>query len=196
MPFFNKIKRLLARIKTRLYYSIFFKRIGKRSKIIRPLSLKNTKYITIGKNVTINDKVFMMVEKTPKYETPSLIIGDGCTFGNFNHIVSSNSVKIGNNVLTADRVYISDNIHEYEDIKRPISYQPIKSKRPTEIGDDCWLGENVCVICAKIGKHCVIGANSVVTSDIPDYSVAVGIPAKVIKQYDFDLGKWIKVKND
>lgn len=66
--------------------------------------------------------------------------------------------------------------------------------KPTlSVGDDTWIGTNV-VIAGNIhvGKHCVIGANSVVTKDIPDYSVAAGIPAKVIKRYDFDKGEWIK----
>ena len=55
-----------------------------------------------------------------------------------------------------------------------------------EIGDGTWIGENVCIIGASIGKQCVIGANSVVLKDIPDYCVAVGLPAKVIKKYNFE----------
>lgn len=62
------------------------------------------------------------------------------------------------------------------------------------IGEGSWLGTNVVVVGkVRIGKHCVIGANSVVTKDIPDYSVAVGIPAKVIKKYDFANEEWVKV---
>lgn len=64
-----------------------------------------------------------------------------------------------------------------------------------EIGEGTWLGENVCVIGAKIGKHCVIGANSVVTKDIPDYSIAVGAPARIIKQYNFKENVWKVVEN-
>ena len=58
------------------------------------------------------------------------------------------------------------------------------------IGRDSWRGENVCVLGAKIGRHCVIGANSVVTKDIPDYCIAVGIPARIIKRYCFDSQTW------
>lgn len=61
------------------------------------------------------------------------------------------------------------------------------------IADDVWIGANSVIIGpCKIGKHSVIGANSVVTSDIPEYSVAVGTPAKVIKHYDFTKGQWVK----
>ena len=72
--------------------------------------------------------------------------------------------------------------------------QPIIQNGTVEIGERSWLGENVCVLGAIIGKHCVIGANSVVTHDIPDYSVAVGAPAKVIRKYDFSSKEWIKVE--
>ena len=84
-------------------------------------------------------------------------------------------------------------MHGYEDIETPIKKQPIVQKKEVYIGDGSWLGENVCVIGASIGKHCVIGANSVVTKDIPDYSIAVGSPAKVIKQFDFKENKWVRV---
>ena len=74
----------------------------------------------------------------------------------------------------------------------PILKQKIKQIGTVVIGEGSWLGENVCVIGANVGKNCVIGANSVVTKDIPDYSVAVGVPAKVIKSYNFSSKKWEK----
>lgn len=62
------------------------------------------------------------------------------------------------------------------------------------IDDGTWLGTNVVIVGnVHVGKHCVIGANSVVTKDIPDYSVAAGIPAKVIKRYDFEKEEWVRV---
>ena len=61
------------------------------------------------------------------------------------------------------------------------------------IGSGSWIGENACILGVIIGKQCVIGANSVVTKDIPDYSVAVGIPAKVIKKYNFETQQWERV---
>lgn len=63
------------------------------------------------------------------------------------------------------------------------------------IGDGSWLGKNVVVIGnVSIGKNCVIAANSVVTKDVPDYSIAAGIPARVIKRYDFDRKEWVKLQ--
>ena len=125
----------------------------------------------------------------------NLSIGRSSVFGYNNHITCVRSVNIGDFVLTANNVYISDNIHEYEDITKPIIDQPIKFKRAVEIGDGSWIGENVSIIGANVGRNSVIGANSVVTQDIPDYSVAVGAPAKVIKRFDFYLQEWVKVEN-
>ena len=120
-----------------------------------------------------------------------LTIGSRCVLGYNNHIAAVREVVIGDDVLTANNVYISDNIHCYEDINTPIMRQPVRFKQSVYIGQGAWIGENVCVIGANIGRNCIIGANSVVTSDIPDFSVAVGVPARVIKQYDHVLCEWV-----
>ncbi|MFD2601213.1 acyltransferase [Flavobacterium suzhouense] len=148
--------------------------------------------ISIGENVYIAYRSWLAALPLTGAEHCELIIGDGTSIGNLNHIYATKSIIIGKDVLTADKVYISDNLHGYEDVSLPIIKQPIKQIATVVIGDGCWLGENVCVIGAKIGKNCVIGANSVVTKDIPDYSVAVGSPAKVIKRYCFETNQWIK----
>jgi acetyltransferase-like isoleucine patch superfamily enzyme len=89
-------------------------------------------------------------------------------------------------------VYITDQNHGYEDVTRPISQQS-QPELPVVIGDGSWLGHGAVVLPGvTIGKHVVIGANSVVTKDIPDFSVAVGSPAKVIRQYDETHG-WVNV---
>lgn len=101
---------------------------------------------------------------------------------------------IGRNVLTADRVYISDNIHKYEDIDMPIKDQGIIHKKDVVIGDGTWIGENACIIGASLGRNVIVGANSVVTKDVPDYCVVVGIPARIIKRYNGNTKQWEKVK--
>jgi lipopolysaccharide O-acetyltransferase len=73
------------------------------------------------------------------------------------------------------------------------AYQQLQTG-PITIGEGCWIGQNVIVLPdVNIGDKCVIGANSVVTKDIPSYSIAVGMPAKVIKKYNFELHRWVKV---
>ena len=139
--------------------------------------------MSIGTGATIQSYSWLIAWKIDNYD-PELSIGPGCAIGDFNHIAAVRKVIIGNNVLTANRVYISDNLHSFEDITKPVMHQPIKFKSEVIIGDGAWLGENVCIIGAKVGKNSVIGANSVVTRDIPDFCVAVGSPAKVIKRYN------------
>ena len=123
-----------------------------------------------------------------------LRIGANTVIGNYNHIYATSSIIIENDVLTADKVYISDCSHSYEDVNIPIIKQQIKQLSNIVIGRGAWIGENVCIIGASVGRNSVIGANSVVTHNIPDYCVAVGIPARVIKKYNFNTQKWEKVE--
>lgn len=125
-------------------------------------------------------------------KTSILRIGKNSVIGNYNHIYATSSIIIEDEVLTADKVYISDCTHSYEDVGTPVIQQAIKQLKEVVIGRGAWIGENVCIIGASVGKNSVIGANSVVTKDIPDYSVAVGSPAKVIKRFDKNINTWIK----
>jgi acetyltransferase-like isoleucine patch superfamily enzyme len=84
-------------------------------------------------------------------------------------------------------------LHAYEDISQPIIRQQVLFKGEVVIGDGCWIGENACIIGASVGRNSVIGANAVVTRDIPEYSVAVGAPAVVIRRFDKTLGRWVSV---
>jgi acetyltransferase-like isoleucine patch superfamily enzyme len=90
-------------------------------------------------------------------------------------------------------VYITDQNHGYEDTSVPISQQS-QPERAVVIGDGSWLGHGSVVLPGvTIGRHVVIGANSVVTKDIPDFSVAVGVPARVVRRFDESRQEWIQV---
>ncbi|GHU73570.1 hypothetical protein FACS189413_18070 [Bacteroidia bacterium] len=157
------------------------------------MRIEGAKNIYIDNNVYVGYKTSLAAVAHDKIIIPLLKIGRGTSLGNFNHIYCTQSITIGNHVLTAGSVYISDNLHSYEDVNIPIIKQPIKQINPVIIGDGTWLGENVCVIGSTIGKNCVIGANSVVTKDIPDCCVAVGAPAKIIKKYNIQTDTWEEV---
>jgi acetyltransferase-like isoleucine patch superfamily enzyme len=163
------------------FYKGKFGYFGNKSLIFNPLKITGKKNIFISNNVTVNKYTWLAASPDTNQSTCKLVIGDGCQIGHFNHIYATNEIVIEDNVLTADKVYISDNSHSYNDISKPIMYQKVVQLNKVKIGSGSWIGENVCIIGASIGKNCVIGANSVVTKDIPDYSVAVGAPAKVIK---------------
>lgn len=123
-----------------------------------------------------------------------LIIKDGTQINENLEISCNNFIEIGENVLIGRNVFIGDNIHTYEQITQPVLKQDLSKGGKTIIEDDCWIGTGACILKdVVIGKHSIIGANSVVTKNVPPYSVSVGVPARVIKKYDFEIEKWIKV---
>lgn len=193
MKLLKKIATAPNRILNYLCYKVRLRSFGWPSQIVSPLRINGSRNIFIGKHVFIQYKTWLAAEPLTGGKKCQLVIEDGCTIGHFNHIYATKSIVLHKNILTADKVYISDNMHGYEDINIPIIKQPIVQNKTIEIGEGSWLGENVCVLGAHIGKHCVIGANSVVTHDVPDYSVAVGAPAKVIKRYNTDTNQWERV---
>lgn len=172
----NKINRNIWILRSKL---MGFKEIGYRSCIYKPLQIDNANTITIGKRVYIAQYSWLMGSNDNS--NTGLVIENNTTIGHFAHIIAYKDVCIEKSVLLADKVFISDCNHAYKNIRIPIQDQGIEFIKPVRIGEGTWIGENVCVCGANIGKQCVIGANSVVTKDIPDYAVAVGNPAKVIK---------------
>jgi len=168
-----------------------FLRLGKYSFINIPLKIDGAQNIEINDFVTIGAYSWIAALPLTGHEC-KLIFGKGSVIGNFNHIYATKRITLGEKVLTADKVYISDNLHGYDRIDIAIMDQPVKQVAEVVIGDGSWLGENVCIIGASVGKNCIIGANSVVTRDIPDYSIAVGAPAKIIKRYCLKENIWKK----
>lgn len=185
-----KIRKTIWYIISHLIYKHQFNKIGKKSMIFKPMQLDDVSSISIEDNVFIAEGAWLMGNR---YKKASISIGNATTIGHFVHLIGKHSITIEDNVLIADKVFISDCSHSYLDVKKPISEQDIIEIAAVVIGSGSWIGENVCICGSTIGKHCVIGANSVVLSDIPDYCVAVGSPAKVIKKYDFIRNEWIKI---
>jgi len=179
------------RIKTILWYRLLFKHIGKGSIVYKPILLERSQNMIINDRVIVKEDSWLLTVNSKAL----LIIDDGCFIGHFNHIHCMGRLYIGKNVITADKVLITDIMHGYEDITIPIHSQPIISKGEVTIGENSWIGENVSVLGCKIGKHCVVGANSVVNNDLPDYCVAVGIPARIVRRYDFDRKVWRKTND-
>lgn len=191
---FSTIKRVKNFISKKIFmliYSRRFKHFGAKVSIISPDIIDGEKYMSIEDNVVIQKSSWLLAFKQNDLE-PELIISKGTNIGRYSHIVALGKVLIKENVLIADKVYISDNIHQYTDIKVPIKNQIIEFKSEVIIGENSWIGENVSIIGAKIGKHCIVGSNSVVTKDIMNFSVVAGIPAQYIKRYDEMIGKWRK----
>lgn len=120
-----------------------------------------------------------------------VFIGNNTLIGMGNVLIGP--VTIGNNVIFAQNVVASGLNHEYRDVAVPIHEQKVTTAKIV-VEDDCWIAANVVLTSGiTIGKHCVIAAGSVVTKDIPPYSVAAGNPAKPIKQYDAASKEWVRV---
>ncbi len=149
-----------------------------------PATIMNERYIRIGSNTMIGPDVSLSAGMVPGQECvtdPVVRIGDRCLIGRGSGLVGHLAIDIGDDVWTGQYVYITDQNHGYDDPLLPISKQS-QPERPVIIGDGSWLGHGTVVLPgARIGRHVVIGANSVVTGEIPDYSVAVGAPARVIR---------------
>lgn len=121
----------------------------------------------------------------------NLLIGNNTRVGIGNTIIGP--VTISDNVNIGQNVTISGLNHNYEDPCKTISEQGVGTS-PIKIENDVWIGANSVVLPGiQIGNHCVIGAGSVITKDIPPYSVVVGNPARIIKRYDMNLKEWVKV---
>jgi acetyltransferase-like isoleucine patch superfamily enzyme len=190
--FYLRAKRYIARQLFRLLFSYKFKTFGQKVSLTKPDMIQGEQFISLGDMVFINSMAWILAIKQDGVE-PRICIGEYTNIGRFVHIVALKNVEIEKNVLIADKVYISDNLHSYEDVNTSIIQQRVIFKNEVVIGENSWIGENVSIIGAKVGKHCVIGANSVVTKDIPDYSVAIGSPAQVVKVYSFEHKKWVQV---
>lgn len=160
-------------------------KIGKKCKIFQGTILNATN----GK-IIFFDNVTICVNSIINSAGGIISIDSGTTVGDLCNLYGQGSLKIGKDVMIASCVQIVPNQHEYKDISVAIKFQPEKSKGIT-INDGCWIGTNVVILDnIKIGKNSVIGAGSVVNKNIPDYSVAAGVPCQIVKQYNLIEKCW------
>ena len=163
------------------------KSFGRNSHLPDSCFIKNPQYISIGSN--FSSLWNLRIEAWDVYEgdtfKPEIIIGDNVIINTDCHIGCINKVTIGNNVLMASRIYISDHSHgqiTHEDLQISPRKRRLYSKGPVTIEDNVWIGQGAAIMPnIKIGRNAIIGANAVVTKDVPPYTVVAGIPAKVIK---------------
>ena len=180
---FNRAYRVQVRLWTE-FYRPFFGQMGPGTRVERVSLLTNPDRIFLGDKVAVCHGARLeafLNHRQFRYE-PSLHIGNGTSIQPYAHIAAAGRLEIGRNVLMGSRVFITDHDHLFDDPLLPIGEQAL-SVAPVQIGDFVWLGENVVVLKGvTIGHHAVIGANSVVTRDIPPFAVAAGVPARVIRQ--------------
>ena len=175
------------RLWVKLLINPFKHKRGKKSLIRRRTRIDVFPYnkFELGENSVVEDFA------TVNNGVGDVIIGDRTIIGIGNVIIGP--VKIGNDVMFAQNIVVSGLNHGYEDVSLPPSVQKVNTAQIT-VNDNVWIGANSIITAGvSIGKHALIGGGSVVTKNIPEYTVAVGNPAKVVKKYNFELNTWERV---
>lgn len=174
-----------------LFYSVFFKKFSFPSHIGVPIFTLGLKRVEVNKRVRIFPGL-----RIETHGFGTIVFEEGVSIGQNFHITSAGNLLIGKNTTISGNVFVTNIDHEYQNIGEHILDQKMLVKETT-IGENCFIGYGVAIQAGtRLGKQCVVGASSVVRGDFPDYSVIVGIPAKVIKRYNVNSGNWEKTYPD
>lgn len=184
--FLLRISILINRLFT-ISISKKFKTIGENCKLQYPSRIEGMTFVEIGKNFSCGKN--LRLQAISKYHEqefyPSISIGNDVTINPNCQIVAVNRITIKDNVLLASNVFISDHSHgksDFSDINIDAAQRELYSKGEIIIEENVWIGQNVSILAGvTVGRNSIIGANSVVTKDVPCNSIAVGVPARVIK---------------
>jgi carbonic anhydrase/acetyltransferase-like protein (isoleucine patch superfamily) len=182
---------------TNLMNRFLFGAYGKDVYIESGVVINRPRFVHLGNHIRIKRNTSINLHPQDKKSKEGILflgdhvmISEGCVISGCNRIV------IEENVGISPYVMIIDNSRKPGDVIRPSKEQKLELGY-VHIGADSWIAYNACILPnVTIGKHCIIGALSVVNGNIPSYSIAVGSPAKVVKRFDFDRRKWIKVNRD
>ena len=189
----RNVKLIIVEIYNKILFKAYF--FAHSGLLRKPLHCQGIKFLHIGSNVTIDKGSRIDCYKNNDF-IPNLSIGSNTMISYNFTCLCSTELKIEENVLIASNVLITTENHG--NIPGDISYlnQKLISK-PILIKRNAWIGEKTVILPGlTIGEWSIVGANSVVTKSIPAYSIAVGNPAKVIKQFDFNTNKWVAIKDE
>jgi acetyltransferase-like isoleucine patch superfamily enzyme len=174
-----------------------FAAFGKGS-VIKPFArtISGAKYVKIGRDCYFGEQLTLVAADTvngARY-SPTCRIGNRCAIGAGAFISCTYSIVIEDDVMASANVFIGDSYHGYEDPELPVRDQPMRGQAAIVIGQGSFLGYSATILPGvTLGKHCYVGANSVVTKSFGPYTVLVGSPAKAIRRYDVASGEWESV---
>ena len=180
----NKYERRLSLCRN-LYSKINknqFGEIGAKSYFLDPIYLAGTKYMKIGRETGFwhHARVEVIAQWNEDVFTPNLKIGNYVMVGQDCHITCADSIVIEDNVLISSGVFITDLSHETSNLEMPVIKQGLTTK-PVKICEGAFIGKDVMIMPGvTLGRHCVVGANAVVTKDVPDFATVAGVPAKPV----------------
>lgn len=193
--FLQKVYLVYCLFRTKIYW--------RKARLIRfPFEVRGKKLIDFGDQLTtgVGCRIEAFTTTTTNNNNNKIVFGKNVQINDYVHLSAMQSIIIGNNVLMASKIYISDNSHGFykgNEFDSDPEIPPIDRNYFTSkvvIEDNVWIGEGVVILPGvTIGRGSIIGANSVVSKNVPEYSISVGLPAIVIKKFNFDTKKWEKV---
>jgi acetyltransferase-like isoleucine patch superfamily enzyme len=175
-----------------------FASVGQRFSIHYTCDLQKdvARHMRIGNDVLIAKDAWLNVVADEKVDhEPIIIVDDGCVIARRCTISARNGIHFERNVILAASALIMDHNHAYQDVTVPIKDQGVTEGGRIRIGEGTWIGHGAAIVCDKgelvLGRNCVVAANALVSRSFPDYSVIVGNPARVVKQFDPAKGDWV-----
>lgn len=189
-------KMILRKVFLMPIIKIGYGHIGVGSCIEKTLAIRGKKNICIGDNTFIRPgaRIECVTEFAGKKYYPNLLIGSCVNIEQNIHMTCAESIEICDNVTISSNVLITDINHSYKIIDIPPLNQELETHK-VKIGSYSLIGAGARIMPGVIlGKNVIVGANAVVTKNVPDYSVVAGVPAKIIRQYDFEKNEWVSVR--
>ena len=203
----KRIKKMIRKLGTEDYGDIIFKNnetiLTNKIYVGKDCSFGGTEFIHLGEKIIFGDgtklvAISSFVSSIAKQEfKPIIKIGSNVQVTASLQVYAMKEIVIEDNVLFASNVFISDGFHGYNRIDVAYKDQPISELESIHIGEGSWIGQNVVIMPGvSVGKFSIVGANSVVTKSVPAYCIAAGVPARIIKRWDFAKSEWIESKKE
>ena len=193
----NSLETALCHLKAAVYYRRVFGSFGSGSLLFKPMLISNPQFMHIGNNVSIRQGARLQAVVLDPSKPPELRIGNNVNIEQDVHIVVMGKVRIADNVSITARCSLLCGSHPFLDVNDPVKIGARLSgvNSTIEIGEGSFVGIGTVISPnVRIGKHVVVGSNSVVKKNIPDYSVADGNPAVTAMRYDFEAESWVNLK--
>jgi acetyltransferase-like isoleucine patch superfamily enzyme len=173
-----------------------FLRSGRKLSVHYTCDIRNPDLMELGNDVIIHKDVWLHAWPSGDGAPgPAVVVGDRCLIGRRSHISGRNGIVIEPDVIVSAGVLIQDHGHAYEDVTASIRLQGLVAGGRIRVGQGSWIGQGAAIVCTEgdlvLGPNCVVAANAVVTRSAPGFSVLVGNPARVVKQFDQRKGAWV-----